>query len=207
VTESPVRAADPCARCHARGDVWPWKTKEGDSYFCQATALARATSRIRMSELRQFVDLFSGDAGEDITLADKLVSVGIYAHDFLQQYVPQGSEWGVLRGECTRTPSLTLGLRPGERVRVKSREEIARTLDARGWNRGMEFSGEMQRLYGREYTVLRRVERIIRDDTAKILPVRNTVILEGAVYKNLNRLAVPRVEYMFWRECWLERVS
>ena len=37
--------------------------------------------------------------------------------------------------------------------------------------------------------------------------MKDTVILDGLVYKDLVRLACPRQEYMFWRECWLERVG
>jgi hypothetical protein len=37
--------------------------------------------------------------------------------------------------------------------------------------------------------------------------VNDTVLLEGLVYKDFVRLAAPRAEYMYWRECWLERVE
>ena len=42
-----------------------------------------------------------------------------------------------------RTPSLTLNLQPGEWVRVKSYEEILRTINEEGNNRGMSFDAEM----------------------------------------------------------------
>jgi len=90
---------------------------------------------------------------------------------------------------------------------VKSKEEVVKTLDARGWNRGMEFSREMLQHCGKEYTVLRRVDRIIRDQSAKMVRLSDTVLLEGLTYRDLVRLATPRGEYMYWRECWLERVE
>jgi hypothetical protein len=102
---------------------------------------------------------------------------------------------------------VSLNLRPGERVRVKSKREILATLDRKGWNRGMEFSREMLSHCGKEFTVLRRMERIIGGHTAKMVTMENTVILEGLVYKDLVRLASPRSEYMYWRECWLDRVE
>jgi hypothetical protein len=40
-----------------------------------------------------------------------------------------------------------------------------------------------------------------------MLVMKDTVILDGLVYKDLVRLVCPRQEYMFWRECWLERVD
>jgi hypothetical protein len=100
-----------------------------------------------------------------------------------------------------------LELQPGERVRVKPERAIRATLDANGWNRGMEFSREMLPYCGREMTVLKRVERVLLDQATQMREVENTVILAGAFYQALNRRAVPRREYMFWRECWLERVS
>ena len=44
----------------------------------------------------------------------------------------------------------------GEVVRIKSKEEIARTLDANKLNRGMGFEEEMPRFCGRTAKVLRR---------------------------------------------------
>jgi hypothetical protein len=71
----------------------------------------------------------------------------------------------------------------------------------------MEFSREMLQHCGKEYRVLRRVDRIIRDHSAKMVRMNDTVLLEGLVYKDFVRLAAPRAEYMYWRECWLERVE
>jgi hypothetical protein len=70
----------------------------------------------------------------------------------------------------------------------------------------MEFSREMIPYCGREMVVLRRVDRMILDQRSEMVEVKNTVTLEGAVYQALNRQAIPRREFMFWRECWLERV-
>ena len=47
---------------------------------------------------------------------------------------------------------------------------------------------------------------MIRVPSGEMIEVKNTVLLEGLVCKHLSQLAVPRAEYVFWRECWLERV-
>jgi hypothetical protein len=181
-------------------------TKEGDRYLCQSTELTRATKHLPAWDLRQFVHAMWG---EDTRTVDLLHSMWIFARDMLAWRVFKRPEWewNTIAGPCTSTPIERLDLQPGDRVRVKSREEILKTLDKRGWNRGMEFSREMLDHCGKEYTVLRRVDNIIRDQSAKMVRMKDTVLLEGLVYKDLVRLAAPRAEYMYWRECWLERVD
>jgi hypothetical protein len=179
------------------------RANRGQGYFCQATHLDRATTHQPLFDPWQFM---RAPAAENLSVPTLLRSMAILAYDVVQ-YRIGGREWNQLSGPCTKTPSVSLGLRPGERVRVKSRREILATLDAHGWNHGMEFSREMLPYCGRELTVLRRVDRILLDQGIKMITMKDTVILEGAVYQALNRRAVPRREYMFWRECWLERVD
>lgn len=181
-------------------------TTEGDRYLCQASELERATRHLPAYELRH---LLRAPWREDVSVADLLRAVVIFVRDLLawRLFKRPHWEWNSLRGPCQRTPAVALDLQPGERVRVKSKQEILATLDRRGWNRGMEFSREMLQHCGNEFTVLRRVERLIRDRTGKMAKMTDTVVLEGLVYKDLVRLAAPRAEYMFWRECWLERIS
>jgi hypothetical protein len=182
--------------------------KIGGGYFCQATHLDRATTHQPLFDLGQFL---RAPAAEGLSPLVLLHSVGILAYDYAQAArrrlgLGGHKEWNSLSGPCRRTPAVSLGLRPGERVRVKCRREILATLNAKGWNRGMEFSREMLPYCGRVLTVLQRVDRILLDQATKMIEVKDTVILEGAVYQALNRRAVPRREHMFWRECWLERV-
>lgn len=177
-------------------------TRLGDGYYCQASHLDRATLPRPLVHPGQELRALRGERLSPRVLAR---SLGILAWDVVQRRLRR-REWNTLRGPCARTPSVRLGLQPGERVRVKPAAEILATLNRRGHNRGMEFSREMLAYCGRELVVARRVERLIRDQSTRLVPVEDTVILDGAVYQALNRRAVPRREYMFWRECWLERV-
>jgi hypothetical protein len=181
-------------------------TTEGDRYLCQSTELIRATRHLPAYDLKRLVQALWS---EDTRAVDLVRAVGIYLRDLVvwRLFHRPHWEWNVVPGPCTQTPSVNLGLRTGERVRVKPKEEILATLDQRGWNRGMEFSREMLAHCGKEYTVLRPVDRIIRDRSGKMVNMKNTVLLEGLVYKDLVRLAAPRAEFMYWRECWLERVE
>lgn len=179
------------------------KTKEGDDYFCQATQLHVATEPLRARHLRRHVSALWNETLSPVTLGHSFV---VGAHDALQRRLLHGNLWEMVPGTCVRrTPAVSLNLQAGERVRVKSARQIRATLDENGKNRGLEFSREMLRFCGREFTVLQRCDRIIRDDPAKMMEMKDTVILEGLRYVALSCLAVPRGEYFFWRECWLER--
>jgi hypothetical protein len=113
-----------------------------------------------------------------------------------------------VEGSLDTTPVETLDLRPGERVRVKDRDEIVATLDRGNRNRGMTFDPEMLKYCGREATVLRRVERIIDDKSGRMLRLRNPcVVLEGVTCTADYHRLCPRGIYPYWREIWLERVA
>jgi hypothetical protein len=110
-------------------------------------------------------------------------------------------------GQLERTPELVLDLQPGELVRVRSREEIAATLDANGKNRGMRFDREMIRFCGRTFRVLRRANRIIDERNGSMLNLRNScIVLDGVTATGEFLRFCPQNEYIFWREVWLERV-
>ncbi len=109
------------------------------------------------------------------------------------------------------TPTGRLNLQPGERVRVKSKAEIEKTLKEDGTNRGMSFGQEMLPYCGRELVVRDVVTRIIDEKTGRMIPMKNPCItLQGAVCRaeySDCRLLCPRQIPSFWREIWLERVD
>jgi hypothetical protein len=175
----------------------------GERYVCQASELGRATRHLPVRAVhRHLAALWT----ERVRVLDLVRALAIWLHDVIAWKLGR-PDWNTIRGPCTETPTASLNLQPGDRVRVKPKKEIIATLDRRGWNRKMEFSREMLPHCGKEFTVLRRVDRFIGDHSGRMLVMKDTVILDGLVYKDLVRLACPRQEYMFWRECWLERVG
>jgi hypothetical protein len=116
-----------------------------------------------------------------------------------------------LRGpgpKSTRTP--LLGLEPGERVRVKSREEIKATLNDKGTNKGLWFDREMLPFCGQEFQVRQRVDRLIDEKDGRMIELKSDcVTLEGAVCsgeRSTCRWFCQRAIFPVWREGWLERV-
>jgi hypothetical protein len=109
----------------------------------------------------------------------------------------------------TREPA---GLESGDLVEVRSREEIAATLDHAGHNRGLSFSPEMLRYCGRRFRVRDRVRRLVDERNGRMIEIStDCFILEGAVCPGEDGcwayLFCPHGTFPFWREAWLRRIE
>ena len=106
---------------------------------------------------------------------------------------------------------MSLNLQPGDLVRVKSHEEILKTLDTDGKNRGMAWDAEMVPYCGKTYRVLKRVSRIINERTGEMQEMKTPcIILDSVVCQSRYshcRMFCPRSIYSYWREIWLERAG
>jgi hypothetical protein len=104
-------------------------------------------------------------------------------------------------------------LAPGDRVRVRSYEEIAATFDGLGSTGGMSYLGiVMAKFEGRTFTVRGRVERFFDERHWKMLKLRDTVILDGVYCEPPKEAGVDwagcgRSCFLFWKEAWLERID
>jgi hypothetical protein len=180
------------------------RTRAADgAYWCQSTALQGATlPATRGHQLRVFAEeALRGVLGPGEVLSHALVPLAAVAR------IALGFEVATV-GTSDKTPDDALGLEPGEWVRVKSRAEIAATLDRAGRNRGLEFTPVMHECCGRVFRVKQRVDRMILEATGRMRDLRNTVILEAATCRGALIIGgCPRNEYHLWREIWLRRVE
>ncbi len=103
-------------------------------------------------------------------------------------------------------PDRPLPLQPGELVEVKAEDEILQTLDATGKLRGLAFRPAMRAFCGQRFTVLKRVERIYLEESAKTRTMRDTVLLTGVMCDGLP-IGCDRSCFYYWRESWLRRVT
>jgi hypothetical protein len=186
-------------------------------YACQATELPRATPvRMGFLDLRQYIiDLRSGN----VRLLPMLRSffIGLFnrfqsrSRRVLPEYmwVNGGKQWDWLEGTVVgRTPTGFLDLQPGELVRIKTREEISKTIDAGRLNRGMGIEEEMAWHCGRTARVARRVDRCLDEKTGRMLSMKSPcIVLDGVVCEGRYNRNCPRGYLPFWREIWLERVD
>ena len=191
---------DPVARADADTDL-----PAGNVYRCQATELFKASSYLHAWDPRQYLSpLWSGN----VTLVEFLRGTSIDLFNAFQRF-HGGNEYPYWMGSTLeKTPESSLGLRPGEWVRVRTKDEILQTLDRRNRNRGLWFDREMLRYCGRRFRVLRRVDRLIEEKSGRLVQVKTPCLILGGVtargeFYRFN----PQNDYILWREIWLERAQ
>ena len=198
------------------------------TYRCQATLLPEFTTPLSAWDIRQYVEDFRSGNVTSLWTAlprfiyrgyDNLINLGVgwgailrWLYDRFQK-VRGGQPYPARSGSIpvgAPTPTREIGIKPGELVRVRSYEEILRTLDTAAKNRGMAFSAEMVPYCGKTMRVLARVTRLIDEKTGKMLQLKNPcIILEGGTCRalyNKKMIFCPRATYAYWREIWVERV-
>lgn len=185
--------------------------KEEVRYRCQATEVTHCSERLRTFDPRPYLrEYTSGNVplrhflrvlGRAV-VEEPMRKLGLIPQP-LDVFLPSTMKKG-----DTFEP---LHLQPGEWVRVKSKEEIAKTLNNKGRNKGLWFDREMLPFCGKVFRVRRRVGRLIYEGDGHMIVLKNdAVTLEDVVCTgdlNLRRWFCPRAMYPYWRECWLERAS
>lgn len=185
-------------------------TASGDTvYSCQVTRLHDFSERQDWDVVGQyFREIRCGNVGV-LTAARVIFRAALNAVRRRFGRPSQPHIAGKVRG---KTPEGTpLGLKPGDWVIVKSKEEIEATINEKKKNRGLAFDVEMLPFCGRRMQVLRKVDRIINDETGRMMPLPNDCwILAGAFcgsFLSRNRLFCTRAIYSYWREIWLRRAE
>ena len=176
------------------------RASDPSTYFCQGTALARATvpagPRWDPRQYLRLVEVGTLGVGE---LAGMLGRSAVRRIErSLRSVLPR-------KPPRNATAADVLGLEPGEWVEVKSKADIRRTLDAADTHRGLGFSSDMYDFCGRKMRVSRRVDTILREETGKVRSVRDTVLLEGGECR--RHLGCARQMPLMWREAWLKRLD
>jgi hypothetical protein len=175
-----------------------------ESYRCQATEALRASEPLSRYDLRQYIrELTAGNIGflRLLRIAARGLRTAIGRRLRLLS-------WSPLPTAGTPAPTQAGSqLEPGDMVEVRSRDEIARTVDADGKTRGLAFDWEMLPFCGGCYRVKDRVERIIDETTGRMIEISSDcLILEGVVCSgehSTGRWCCPREIYPYWREAWL----
>ena len=99
-------------------------------------------------------------------------------------------------------------LKPGDMVKVRPYYEIQRTLDKKGFYKGMLFINEMVRYCGKTYKVYKRVNNVFMHHDNKMQKVRNVVLLEGLFCNGYGSdIDCDRTCFFFWKEAWLEKIE
>ncbi|MBI1424795.1 MAG: hypothetical protein GC149_15220 [Gammaproteobacteria bacterium] len=185
------------------------KTKHGARYFCQSTELSGVVTEFRPEDSRPkgklaiFKKIFRDLLHGEMTIAaftKKIVSAFL---NRLKALLGMDTG-GQLTGQRQKTETLSLGLQPGEWIEIKSRKEIAETLDSHGKNRGLLFDIPMGDYCGQRFQVENQLRKIILEETGQMVTLTNTVLLKNNV---CTAWGCPRANRFFWREIWLRRVE
>jgi hypothetical protein len=172
-------------------------------FFCQSTEILNASKPLPWYEPTQYVR----DLTLNRTSFSQWVQSLLIAFYNKLAYIFKFKSWKFVAGE-NEGPSTeaSLNLKVGELVRVKSLAQITKTLDANGKNNNLLFAPTMMSFCGQTMRVQDRVENIILEATTKQRKIKDTVLLEGATCDGVCHRLCPRQSFLFWRECWLERI-
>lgn len=172
------------------------KIKNEDAIMCQSTSLQNAMMIIS-ANFHQ--NVFKLDYLRNTSLVD-FVRDALYSVYYLWSSRNLSTK-GVLK----RTPSLNLGLKVGDKVRVKSFDEIKATLDSKGRNRGLGFQTEMIKYCGCVFTVSDVMSKAISEYTDDVKIVNNSVLLDDTYCNGSFHLRCARRCPHIWRDIWLTR--
>ncbi len=225
-SKAQARKGRPCTDA----DVWKGTRVNGapdgamTQYTCQTTELPKFTTPLAWWNPAQYIeDYRSGNVTLGAMVRGAFYSVFVRYPTRLAPYrIPYNAlmklmgassspvAWGYLRVGRPQ-PNFALDLQPGELVRIKSHDEILKTLDRRNKNRGLYFDVEMVPFCGTVCRVRSRLDRFIDERTGRMKTLKTpAVILEGVACQSCfskRRMYCPRALHSWWREVWVERVS
>lgn len=184
-------------------------------YRCQATDIPSASEPLRFRQADQYVrDLQNWSLRK--VVRGLIIELFNLWQAISKRHLPKalliagGERYPFVVGKLDKgkTPSGKLDLRPGDLVRIKSKEEIEATLDTTSRNRGLSFDGEMSNYCGRTARVRARVNRLIEESTGEMVDIKSDcIILEGVVCAADYHRFCTRAIYPYWREIWLEKID
>ena len=118
-------------------------------------------------------------------------------------YYKRAEKQAVNTGELP-APSLKIG----DRVRVRSKEEIRATLNPFKELKGCAFLPEMYQFCGTEQRVLQVMERFLDERDYKVKKVSGMVLLENVICRGTPVFGrCDRCCHLFWRVEWLEKLE
>jgi hypothetical protein len=201
---------------------------QGLTYVCQVTQVQHLGKVLNYWDIRQYVeDYLSGNVtlrqllnGLVYSMYFNLSQAGIGVGPAMRWLYNKahrlwgGSRWPRAVGtipEGQPTPNADLNLQPGELVRVKSHEDILRTVNTGSRTRGLWWDAELVPYCGHTFRVLKRVTKVIDEKTGRMLHMKNpSIILDSVVCEarySPCRMFCPKATYAYWREIWLERIK
>lgn len=99
-------------------------------------------------------------------------------------------------------------LEAGDRVRVRSREEIQASLDIWGELKGCGFMSDMWQYCDTEQQVLQPVRQFLDERDYRLKRTSGMVVLQNVICRGMEGYgACDRACHFFWRNEWLEKLD
>lgn len=127
---------------------------------------------------------------------------------YLQNFMMDMARGKKIYPDHSMTQHTAFVLNPGDLVRVKSKEEIKKTLNR--WNKlkGCGIMDGMWQYCGTEQHVLKVVKQFLDERDYLMKKCKGIVILDGTICDGTKWFGrCDRSCYYFWREEWLEKVD
>lgn len=177
------------------------KGEGGVRYVCQMTEIQRASTQLRLRSLRHYWrDLWMGNC----RFIPLLVSISVRLFNVVQSRLRRPQWPALVPVDSNSSPHQSLGLLPGQMVRVKSKHAIELTLNRKNRNLGLEFGEDMIFYCGGSYRVAASINRIVHEGTGELLQFKRPSILLEGVTAIGGTILNPQNEFYFWRESWLD---
>ncbi len=200
---APERPVDGAVEARARRALKHLHTRTGDQYSCQSTHLAAASQPLPGANVKA---LLRDVRNRDITPVG-LAGITLRAAVNRARGAIGLPQMGMILGQAGKKSRGDLDLKPGEWVRIRDEAFIRTTLGPDGKNLGLSFEPEMAMLIGQVRQVDHVVERMIHEETGRMVKLTRTVMLKDTFCRGLCSKLCPRANPLFWREVWLERVE
>jgi hypothetical protein len=119
----------------------------------------------------------------------------------------------VVRRQPAPPPARTIattggGFQPGDKVRVRSEDEIRAMLNSWDEFKGCSFMSGMWQYCGTTQRVLKPVKQFLDERDYRLKKVGHIVLLEGLMCQGMEEYGpCDRSCFFFWREEWLEPVE
>ena len=99
------------------------------------------------------------------------------------------------------------GLKAGDQVRVRSKEEIQATLNHLNELKGCAFLHDMWQYCNTAQRVLKPMERFMDERDFRMKKCKGVVLLEGLICQGTPEIGrCDRSCFYFWREEWMEKI-
>lgn len=177
-----------------------------NSLDCQLQVLTAGTTELTLSDKIRYIALRLGSAWDRrmIRLKRKLGLVAAQAEDescARMQDLSESTE------EATPVTGKRRRFKEGDIVRVLTLEELRPLMDEHRRTEGLTFMAGMEKYCNKRLMVKKRVRTIFDERAWKMLKIKNTYILEGAICDSrglYDKEGCDRCCFYFWKDVWLE---